>query len=219
MSTVQAAALLLADGRLPTGGHAHSGGVETAVATGAVRSTEQLREFCRGRLHTTGSTAAGLATAAASDTDLTRLDAEADARTPSPALRSTSRRLGRQMMRAARHLWWSQRLAEATGTPGGPHHPVALGCVAAAAGLAPRDAALLAAVDSITGPAAAAIRLLGLDPFQVYGMLASLASEADAVAEEAVALAASGHLPSRTAPLLDVYAEQRATMEVHLFAS
>jgi urease accessory protein len=219
MSTLHAAALLLADGRLPTGGHAHSGGAEAAVATGAVRTVEELREFCRGRLHTTGSTAAGLAAAAASDAELVQLDAEADARCPSPALRATSRRLGRQLMRTARHLWWSERLAAAADTPHGPHHAVALGCVAGAAGLGPREAARLAAVDSITVPAAAALRLLGLDPFQVYGALAELSSEADAVADQAAELVAAGTLPSRSAPLLDVYAEQHTTMEVHLFAS
>ncbi|MFL6125835.1 urease accessory protein UreF [Actinophytocola sp.] len=219
MSTLHAAALLLTDGRLPTGGHAHSGGVETAVATGAVRTMRDLRDFCRGRLHTTGSTAAGLAAAAADGMDLVDLDAEADARCPSPALRATSRRLGRQMIRTARHLWWSERLAAAADTPQGPHHPVALGCVAAAAGLGPREAALLAAVDSITVPAAAALRLLGLDPFLVHGALAELSAEADAVAEQVATSVATGTLPSRSAPLLDVYAEQHTTMEVHLFAS
>ncbi|PKW16134.1 urease accessory protein UreF [Saccharopolyspora spinosa] len=219
MPILHAAALLLADGRLPTGGHAHSGGVETAVATGVVRTIDELREFCRGRLHTTGSTAAGLAAAAASGADLAHLDAEADARTPSPALRSISRRLGRQMLRTARHLWWSERLAAAARTPDGPHHPVVLGCLSAAAELTPREAALLAAVDSITTPATAALRLLGLDPFQVSGVLAELSGAADAVADNAAMLVAAGTLPSGAAPLLEVYAEQHATLEVHLFAS
>jgi urease accessory protein len=219
MSPLQTAALLLADGRLPTGGHAHSGGVETAVATGAVRTVEELREFCRGRLHTAGRTAAGLAAAAADGADLDQLDAEADARCASPALRATSRRLGRQAMRTARHLWWSQRLATVADIPHGPHHPVAMGCLAAAAGLTPATAALLAATDSMTTPAAAAIRLLGLDPLRVYGALASLSAEADTVAGQAAVLAAAGELPSRSAPLLDVYAEQHTTLEAHYFAS
>jgi urease accessory protein len=184
-----------------------------------VRTVEDLREFCRGRLHTAGSTAAGLAAAAAGGADLDHLDAEADARSASPALRATSRRLGRQMMRTARHLWWSQRLAAVAETPHGPHHPVAMGCLAAAAGLTPPEAALLAAVDSLTAPAAAAVRLLGLDPFRVYGALASLSGEADTVAEQAAVLVAAGELPSRSAPLLEVYAEQHTTLEAHYFAS
>ncbi|MGW4109089.1 urease accessory protein UreF, partial [Streptomyces sp. NPDC004976] len=59
------ALLVLADGRFPAGGHAHSGGMEAAVASGRVRDTASLEAFCRGRLHTAGLVAAGLAAAAA----------------------------------------------------------------------------------------------------------------------------------------------------------
>ena len=38
----RAALLLLADGRFPAGGHAHSGGVEAAVTHGAVHDTDSL---------------------------------------------------------------------------------------------------------------------------------------------------------------------------------
>ena len=53
-----------------------------------------------------------------------------------------------------------------------PHHPVALGVIAAAAGLGPPAAAVAAAHGTVTGPAAAAVRLLGLDPYAVHGLLA-----------------------------------------------
>ena len=39
---MNAALLLLADGRLPTGGHAHSGGTESAVAVGQVTDLASL---------------------------------------------------------------------------------------------------------------------------------------------------------------------------------
>ena len=48
------AALFLADGRLPTGGHAHSAGVESAVADGRVVDVGTLGSYLRGRLHTRG---------------------------------------------------------------------------------------------------------------------------------------------------------------------
>ncbi|NED83011.1 urease accessory protein UreF, partial [Streptomyces sp. SID11233] len=53
----RAALLVLADGRFPAGGHAHSGGAEQAVEAGRVRNAEDLAAFCRGRLHTAGLTA------------------------------------------------------------------------------------------------------------------------------------------------------------------
>ncbi|MGW0375423.1 urease accessory protein UreF, partial [Streptomyces coeruleorubidus] len=54
----RAALLVLADGRFPAGGHAHSGGAEAAVKAGRISGAASLADFCRGRLHTAGSVAA-----------------------------------------------------------------------------------------------------------------------------------------------------------------
>lgn len=77
----RAALLVLADGRFPAGGHAHSGGAEEAVGAGRIRDAADLGAFCRGRLHTAGLVAAALAAAAADGTDPLALDEAADART------------------------------------------------------------------------------------------------------------------------------------------
>ncbi|GAA2750246.1 urease accessory protein UreF [Kitasatospora cinereorecta] len=218
--------LLLADGRFPAGGHAHSGGAEAAVQAGRIRDQDDLAAFLTGRLHTTGLTAAALAaaaTAAATDPDPDRLDdldRAADARTPSPALRATSRRLGRQLLRAARAAWPHPALDRlADRHPRGAHHPVVLGTTAHAAGLTPAQAASLAAYESVNGPATACVRLLGLDPYRVAAVLARLAPELDAVTAEAVRAAEQGDLPAASAPLLDILAEQHSTWKVRLFAS
>ncbi|MEU9593775.1 urease accessory protein UreF [Streptomyces sp. NPDC048219] len=222
----RAALLLLADGRFPAGGHAHSGGVEAAVARQAVHDTASLEAFCRGRLHTTGLTTAGLAAAAAAGMDALLLDEAADARTPAPALRAVARRLGRQMMRAARATFPSQALeALAAARPQGAHQPIVLGLAARAAGLTPLDAAYAAAYENTGGPATAAVRLLSLDPLDASGLLARLSSDVDAVATAATQAAdrALTHgidaLPSASSPLLDVTGEQHAAWPVRLFAS
>ncbi|WP_344567575.1 urease accessory protein UreF [Streptomyces axinellae] len=217
-----AALLLLADGRFPAGGHAHSGGAEAAVKAGRVQGAAGLERFCTGRLHTTGLTAAALAAAAAAGHDPLALDEAADARTPSPALRRTARRLGRQMMRAARATWPGAELdALAAALPKGAHQPVVLGLAARSAGLGPLDAAYAAAYESVSGPATAAVRLLSLDPFDATAVLARLAPATDEVAHRA-AEAAQGDiagLPAASAPLLDITAEQHAAWDVRLFAS
>jgi urease accessory protein len=210
--------LLLADGRLPAGAHAHSGGIEAAVGTGRVHDLETLAAFLRGRLATAGLVAAAFAAAAAASPSPERwvaLDAGLDARTPSPALRKASRAQGRALARAGRAMW------TVTGLPPAPHHPVALGAVAAAAGLAPARAALVAAYGSVTGPAAAAVRLLALDPYPVQGVLAAVAADCDRTVELAASYAHSDvdDLPAAGAPLLDISAEDHATWEVRLFAS
>ncbi|GAA2624119.1 urease accessory protein UreF [Streptomyces axinellae] len=222
----RAALLLLADGRFPAGGHAHSGGVEAAVAHKAVHDADSLADFCRGRLHTTGLTAAGLAAAAAAGCDPLPLDGAADARTPAPALRAVSRRLGRQLTRAARATFPSDALDRlAADRPQGAHQAIVQGLVARAAGLAPADAAYLAAYESAGGPATAAVRLLSLDPLDASRVLARLGTEIDEVAGAAADAAARvpaeglGALPSASAPLLDLTAEQHAAWNVRLFAS
>jgi urease accessory protein len=222
----RAALLLLADGRFPAGGHAHSGGVEAAVAHKAVHDTHSLEAFCRGRLHTTGLTTAALAAAAAGGYNPLLLDDAADARTPAPALRAVARRLGRQMMRAARATFPSEELERlAAARPQGAHQPLVLGLAARAAGLTPLDAAHAAAYENAGGPATAAVRLLSLDPLDAAGLLARLGAEIDSVAVAAAQAAdrvsAEGidALPSASSPLLDITGEQHAAWTVRLFAS
>src|SRR5215468_2126369 len=101
--------VLLSDARFPASGHAHSGGLESAATAGTVTDIATLEVFLRGRLRTAGMVAAGVAAAACAgargDAFWTELDAEADARTPSPAQRDASRRQGRALLRAARVAW------------------------------------------------------------------------------------------------------------------
>lgn len=222
----RAALLVLADGRFPAGGHAHSGGAEAAVRAGRITGAASLEEFCRGRLHTAGLVSASLAAAAALGADPAALDTAADARTPSPALRVAARKLGRQLMRAARATWPSGELDALAGEfPKGAHQPVVLGLAARAAGLGADDAAHCAAYESVSGPATATVRLLSLDPFDATAVLARLAPELDRVADQAVLAARRtlddgvDALPAASAPLLEISAEAHAAWAVRLFAS
>ncbi|MDI3389013.1 urease accessory UreF family protein [Streptomyces sp. B-S-A8] len=232
-----AALLLLADGRLPAGAHAHSGGLEAAVALEGIQDLAGLEAFLRGRVATVGHVAAAFAAAGCAAVrsggeaqagsgsvvaELSRLDDELEARTPSPALRTASRRLGRQLLRCALRVWPHSTLDElAAAAPRGPHQPVALGAVAAVADLEPQAVAWAAVHDAVMVPATAAVRLLGLDPYSVYAVLARLGDQLDAVATAAAAQAhdTPADLPARGAPLLDISAQLHATWEVRLFAS
>ncbi|MCU7724816.1 urease accessory protein UreF [Actinoplanes sp. KI2] len=208
--------LVLADGRLPAGGHAHSGGLEAQVAAGRVGDLDDVAGFLRGKLHTTGLVAAAFAAAACRRPgEWAALDDGLDARTPSPALRKASRAQGRALLRAGRAMWPLP--------PAGrdPHQPTALGILAYAADLGPAEAAVAAAHGVTTGAASAAVRLLGLDPYAVHGLIARLAPECDRIAAEAARRADEpvDDLPAAGAPLLDIGAEHHATWEVRLFAS
>lgn len=243
--------LLLADGRLPAGGHAHSGGLEAAVASGRVHDLASLEAFLRGRLATSGLVAAAFAAATtqrlhaanpgsmdhasadhvsadhvsadhvSAERTIAELDDGLDARMPSPALRRASRAQGRALLRAGRAMWPIAMWPTPEPTPHGPHHPVALGMVAAVAGLQPLHAALVAAYGALSGPASAAVRVLALDPYPVHALLARLAGACDDTAARAAAVAGCDvhALPAASAPLLDIAAEHHATWEVRLFAS
>lgn len=222
----RATLLVLADGRFPAGGHAHSGGAEAAVKAGSITGAEGLEAFCRGRLHTVGLVSASLAAAAASGVDPVELDVAADARTPSLALRVASRKLGRQLMRAARATWPSGELDEVARVfPKGAHQPVVLGVAARGAGLGADDAAYCSVYESVSGAASATVRLLSLDPFAATGVLARLAPEMDAVVGAAVEAARAarvggvGGLPAASGPLSEISAEAHAAWPVRLFAS
>lgn len=267
MGSVGLGTLLLADGRFPAGGHAHSAGVEAAVADGRVVDTGSLEEFVRGRLWTAGLTEAALAAAtverlqqwsggAARGTAgnaarsgpgnvargaagsgpggalddgtgrvsaaLRALDAEADARIAPHPLRAASRRLGRQMLRAAGRCWPVPLLGVAKLIePVGLHQPVALGVAAVAAGVPAREAAAVAVHHVMVTPAQAGVRLLGLDPFDVTAVVAGLSSDAEAVVDEALSAAGGplAQLPSRTGALVDIAAIHHAGSDRRLFAT
>jgi urease accessory protein len=152
-----------------------------------------------------------------------RLDAEFDARTPSEATRAASRQLGAGLRRLLRSMLPGADLVTpwARCGPPAPHHPLVLGAGVPLAGgprvLAPRAAALAAC----SGPASAAVRLLGLDPLATAAMLTRLAPDIDHAAELAARSADGppGSLPCEGAPALDLLADVHLTAEVRLFAS
>ncbi|WP_297546343.1 urease accessory UreF family protein [Amycolatopsis sp.] len=224
-------AVILADSRFPGGGHVHSGGLEEAVARKLIAHERDLPAFLSGRLRTAGALAAVFAAAAAhaASRNVHRghwrlLDVELDARTPSVAQREASRAQGRGTARAGRISWPSPVLDGLIAATPRPHHPIILGALVGVAGGSPLDAASSAAYLAISGPASAAVRLLGLDPFAVNAVVAQLSGALHAVAGRAAAVAgdAPADLPSPGSPALDLLAEAHARHhkeEVRLFAS
>lgn len=226
------ALLLLADGRFPAGGHAHSGGVEAAVADGRVVDVASLADFAEGRLRTVGlvEAAASMATAyrlartldeAATLKLLDRLDGEIDARIPVPALRAASHRLGRQLLRVGARCWPHPLLDLAMGAGRESHQAVAFGLVGVASAMSVEDVGHLVTHHAVTTPMQAGVRLLGLDPFAAAAATASLAEVAAAVVAEAATFATGPleDLPARSATLVDLAAAGHAGADGRLFAT
>jgi urease accessory protein len=210
--TSLATLLGLADSRLPTGGHVHSGGVEEAVTSGLVVDLATLRAFLRRRVATQGLMTASVASAVhAGSLSPMAADRETDARTPAPAARQASRAQGRGLARLARRVW-----------PGGdwdvlgatPHLAVTAGAVGAASGMTPQHTALSVVYTTMTGSATAAQRLLALDPGDVAALTFELSEMCDRTAE-----LACKELADLSDPMLDVLAQRHAERERPLFVS
>jgi urease accessory protein len=210
--TSLATLLTLADSRLPTGGHVHSGGVEEAVTSGLVVDLATLRAFLRRRIATQGLVTASVAAAVHTGSlTPTAADHETDARTPAPAARQASRAQGRGLTRLARRVWVDGNWDALGATP---HLAVAAGAVGAASGLPPQHTALSVVYTTMTGSATAAQRLLALDPGDVAVLTFELSGMCDRTAD-----LACKELADLSDPLLDVLAQRHTERERPLFAS
>lgn len=221
--------LLLADSRLPSGGHGHSGGVEALVDRGLLRSEADLAAFLAGRIATGAAVPAGAAAAACAlaveDDGWAVWDHAVSARLPAAATRAASYAQGTALLRTAARAWPSAAVEALRALPH-VHHSLVLGAVAAAAGAVPSEAALLAVHHLIGGACTAAVRLLGLDPLAVAAVAAEAGRRAEPMAAEAaragIAAVAAGDpalLPTDGNPLHDVLAQLHRSTEATLFAS
>lgn len=221
---------LLADSRLPTGGHAHSGGVEAAVRRGQVRASADVEAFLAARVPTTGLVTAAAAAAAcalvgsgAGPVDWAPWDDAISARMPVAALREVSRQQGRAMLRTVRAAWPSAAL---DGLGARPHQALVLGVATRTAGGDPSDAAALAVHHLVGQVCSAAVRLLGLDPLALAGVHARalaghalVVGKASAAGVDAATTLDPHLLPTATTPLPEVLAVLHARSEGALFAS
>lgn len=228
-------ALLLADSRTPSGGYAHSAGLEAAIDAGL--STAAVPDFAAARLETVGYVDAAFAAAACRAVPmlddfcsvtmlrtssivveaLLALDDELAARTPSAPLRAAAQQLGRALLRLGAAVWPDDAAlaayAEASAwTP----RPVALGVLAGAGGLDARATARLSLYEDAAGVAAAAVKLLPLDAATTTAWVARLAPRIEALAERA---AAGCELPATATPLLDLRSLDHDRSERRLFVT
>jgi urease accessory protein len=222
-------ALLLADSRFPSGSYAHSLGLEQAVFAGLT----DVPSFMAARLRLVASADArfaveasrcirlvhrGLSPVSKSDPrDLAWLEQEWCARCPSPVLREAARRLGAQLLRSAVTVWPGDPIAAYRAASRLTPRPIALGVVAAAAGISDEEVALLALYDDAATVASAALKLLPLDPAVTARWLAELAPQL-ALSARAVA-GDRGPLPAPAAVALELSAPIHLEQRERLFAS
>jgi urease accessory protein len=214
-----ALALLLADARLPAGGHTQSGGLEPGLARGL--DPTALAAYCRSRLATVTRTEAATAVVAChhvwAGLSIDVVENAWAARTPSDAMRATSRSLGRGLLRLARRAW--PEAAAPWSADDRPPRPLVLGAIAAWTGLPSVDLARVVAYDDVQTVLAAALKLLPLDPADATSWCVGLLPDIDAFADELAAVTEADDIPATGSPQIEGWAQAHARTSRRLFSA
>ncbi|WP_328291636.1 hypothetical protein OG218_02575 [Kineococcus sp. NBC_00420] len=194
---------LLADARLPVGGHTQSAGLEPAVTHGGVTAAD-VPEFLRGRLTTVVAVEAGTAVVARhhvlAGLDLEPVEDAWAARTPSGPLRTVSRTLGRGYLRLAGRTWPDPVWAHLGRTP---PRPLVLGALAAVAGLDAARLVRLCGHEDIATVTAAALKLDPCDPLETTGWALAAHPLVEELVERCAGLTEASAIPAGSAPTLE----------------
>lgn len=215
-------AMLLADGRLPSGGHAHSAGLEPALLAGMPAADAPA--YLVGRAWTTSLVEAGTAVvarhrlrAAPSPAALDDVVAHWAARTPSGAQREASRHLGRGVLRLADRLWPDAEAVRACAALAAPSRPVVIGAIAAVTDMDPADLVRVIVYEDAQTAAAALLKLAPADPAVPVGWVLAACAAVDELVDEIAALTDPAGIPAGSAPHAEGWAEAHALMNRRLF--
>lgn len=209
-------ALLLADARLPTGGHTQSGGLEPALLGGMPASA--VPQFLITRLRTSVLVDAATAVVTvrllgAGRAQVTEVIAEWAARTPSDVVRTASVEAGRGYLRLHRRLFGDHPATRHRDMP----RPVAVALVGHALGLDVHDVARVICHDEVQSVCSAALKLTPCDPADVVQWALAAQPEVDRAVAVAVAVEEPGDIPANAAPALELWQHAHGTASRRLF--
>lgn len=213
-------ALMLADARLPSGGHAYSSGLEPALLGGL--SPADVEGFLRARASTTTLVDAAAAVVtrwtAADAGSLAAIERAWAARTPSRAMRDAARDLGRGLLRLADWLWpHSTAIASLHALGGPPPRPLVLGAIAAQVDIAADELVRLAVYDDLASAIAALLKLDPRDPADGAALLLASCASIESRIPDIAAARLPEDIPSFSAPQAEAWAESHAIARRRLF--
>jgi len=214
----QTISMLLADARLPSGGHAQSSGLEPALQAGV--QVHAVPAFLSARARTTtlvdAATAVLTRHAALDCLPVAPIERAWAARTPSRAMRDASRDLGRGLLRLAGRIWpeVGSSLAELCGPP---PRPLVLGAIAAHTGIDAETLVRLTIYEDMACAVAALLKLEPGDPADGVALVIEACASVEPQIPTVALLTSIDHIPAAGAPQAEAWAEAHALTSRRLF--
>lgn len=212
--------LLLADGRLPTGAHTQSAGLEPALAHGL--RLEQVPDYLRVRLSTVTEVEAAAAVVARhcwaeapTAEAMIEIDRAWRVRTASAAMRDASDLLGRSYLRLAASVWRGLAPLAANRRPW--CRAVVVGATAAETGLDAPSTARLVGFEDVQTVVAAALKLQPFDPTVAVSWSVAAGREVESMVSRVADIRTTEEIPAYAAPQIEHWAELHTRTERRLF--
>lgn len=216
--------LALSDSGFPSGGFAHSGGLEAAAALGAVSTPSDVATFLddivdQAATFSAPLVLAGHASGSGEGPGLSALDARADVRLVSRVANRASRTQGRTFFATALASFEGELRGLAPVVESLPykHHAPLFGAILAALGLDRITTVRLALFGQARGTTSAAVRLGLVGPHEAQVLLDALGPRLERGVE--TALATPLDQAASSSPLLELRAELHDTLYARLFLS
>ncbi len=211
----------LADSAFPTGGFAHSGGLEAAWQHGEIRGRADLLQFAEASLSQLGHAILPFVTAAHREpTRLTELDRLCDAFTSNHVANRASRLQGQALLASAERIFalpGLQRLRETDHQPPCGHFAPVFGVVMGVLELDQSATARLLFFQHLRGLIAGAVRLGIIGPMEGQSLQHRLSLRAEEILERCADLSLDDI--AQTAPLQDLWQGAQDRLYSRLFQS
>jgi urease accessory protein len=215
----------LADSAFPTGGFAHSAGLEAAWQHGEVRNRNELVSFLKAGLNQIGRAAMPFAAAAWDEPErLPEFDRLCDAFTTNHVANRASRSQGKAFLTAVERIFKSPKRGTPSSMPAGEKEQPAFNHFAPVFGAClrrldiSRETALrLFFFNHLRSVFAAAVRLNIIGPMEAQALQHQLAPDAEAVLERCRSLTLEDL--AQTAPLLELWQSAHDRLYSRLFQS
>ena len=205
--------LQLADGSFPSGGFAHSGGLEAAVVLDGLASLDPFLDAAL--LNATHAALPFVLEATRTPSVLDGLDAALDAALPLLAPNRASRAQGRALASSAARVWdvLAPVARHTRNAPG--HHAVVFGAVFGTLGISAGDTATAFLHTTARGILSAAVRLGLVGPLEAQRMLAERAPRLAELLASGTRVADA----AQTSPLIELHAALHDRLDGRMFQS